>query len=163
MFAPIFAVAGKILGMIPWWVWPVAGLVGWGYYEMQRADGYKEDLDEIRAAQQVEEEGRAARTKMFGLSAIRSTERRNAELDTISRRLAAAQRELRNRPERRPEAATEACQGGTGAGLSRPDSGFLEGEAARANRLRAALRQCYEWIDDAEAAFGAAGLKAPER
>ena len=57
---------------------------------------------------------------------------------------------LRNRPERRiyvPGPAASACEGGTGAGLSRPDAGVLEGESTRANVIRAALAKCYDWID----------------
>lgn len=65
-----------------------------------------------------------------------------AELRTVSARLADALERLRKRPDRMPSATTEACQGASGAQLSGPDAGFLEREAARANELRAALREC---------------------
>jgi len=64
------------------------------------------------------------------------------ELRTVSARLADALERLRKRPDRMPDATTEACQGASGAQLSGPDAGFLEREAARANELRAALREC---------------------
>lgn len=58
---------------------------------------------------------------------------------------------LRHRPPRHadpvPEPARAACQGGTGAELSREDAGFLVGEAARADELRAGLAACYAVID----------------
>ena len=55
--------------------------------------------------------------------------------------------ELRNRPEvRLPESARAACNGTTGAELSRSDAGFLAGESARADRLRADLAACQAYV-----------------
>jgi hypothetical protein len=57
---------------------------------------------------------------------------------------------LRNRPERPadvPDTPRPACAGATGAELSRPDAGFLAGEAARADECRAGLDACYTVID----------------
>jgi hypothetical protein len=76
--------------------------------------------------------------------------------DAIQRKLNDALDGLRNRPDRLPEDSRSSCQGATGAELSRPDSTFLEGEAARADRLREALGTCYEYADKVE------GLKTPK-
>jgi len=54
--------------------------------------------------------------------------------------------ELRKRADRLPEASRAACEGATGAELSRPDGQFLVGEAARADELRAALQSCQAWV-----------------
>lgn len=57
---------------------------------------------------------------------------------------------LRNRPERPapvPGHPRADCEGATGAELSRTDAGFLAGEAARADELRAGLDACYTVID----------------
>ncbi len=74
------------------------------------------------------------------------TKVKDEKIASINARLVTALGELRNRPDRRP-VDTAACQGATGAGLSGPDAGFLEGEAARANTLRAELGACYEKYD----------------
>lgn len=71
------------------------------------------------------------------------------EVAKINDRLADAVGRLQSRPDRQPArpggmpGATPACQGATGAELSRPDAGFLVFEAARADELRAALSSCY--------------------
>lgn len=60
---------------------------------------------------------------------------------------------LQNRPDRQPArpggAAPQApaCQGATGAELSRSDAIFLDGEATRADEQRAALSACYRAYD----------------
>lgn len=97
------------------------------------------ELKRVRAeAIQQEAQARATHTIM---------EKRDAEIRAVNDRLADAIERLRKRPERRAEAATDACQGATGAQLSGPDGGFLEREAARADQLRSALGECYGWID----------------
>lgn len=78
---------------------------------------------------------------------------KDAELKMVTTRLNSALRELRDRKDRRPEAATPACEGSTGRELSRPDAEFLAGEAARAESLRTALKECYGWIDEAQHQF----------
>lgn len=73
-----------------------------------------------------------------------------ARLADTRRNLDAALNGLRDRPERpigMPEGARAGCTGGTGAELSRPDAGFLAGEAARADDIRAGLVACYEVMD----------------
>lgn len=56
---------------------------------------------------------------------------------------------LRSRPTRlsMPRNTSANCAGATGRELSRPDAGFLIGEAARADRLRDALTACYAAFD----------------
>mgnify|MGYP003531596559 CR=1 FL=1 len=65
----------------------------------------------------------------------------------VNRKLADALERLRKRPERRPEPARAACEGGTGAELSRSDARFLAGLAARADSIRVGLEACYEFAD----------------
>lgn len=71
------------------------------------------------------------------------------EVRTINSRLADAIERLRKRPDRMPESSRSACAGATGAELSGPDAGFLIREASRADGIRAALKECYAWIDQA--------------
>jgi len=55
---------------------------------------------------------------------------------------------LRDRPERAmPDDSRAGCKGASGAELSRPDAGFLVREAARGDRLQAALTACYAYAD----------------
>jgi hypothetical protein len=78
------------------------------------------------------------------------TKAKDAKIASINSRYITALGELRKRPERRA-ADTPACQGATGAELSGPDAGFLEGEAARAEILRAELGACYDKYDSLRA------------
>lgn len=70
---------------------------------------------------------------------------KNRQIRAITGKLNATVEQLRQRPERVPVAP--ACEGTTGAELSRPDAEFLAGEAARADRLRQALATCYQLYD----------------
>lgn len=73
-----------------------------------------------------------------------------ADQAAINTRLRADLAGLRNRPERTgnlPTVSGHSCSGATGAELSRSDAGFLVGEAARADELRAGLIACYAVID----------------
>lgn len=72
-------------------------------------------------------------------------ESKDAKNRTVINRQLALIDELRNRPERTVH--TSDCKGATGAELSRPDAGFLAGEAARAERQRNALEACYSQYD----------------
>lgn len=76
--------------------------------------------------------------------------KQNKSLGSINAGLVADLDGLRNRPERpadMPDTGRATCAGGSGAELSRTDAGFLEREAARGDKLRAALSACYEVID----------------
>lgn len=72
---------------------------------------------------------------------------KQTDLRAVAAQRDAALQQLRNRPQRLPEAARAACQGGTGAELSGPDAEFLVGLAARADSLRAELSACYQRED----------------
>jgi hypothetical protein len=65
----------------------------------------------------------------------------------IQSKLNIALNSLRDRPDRLPETARAGCKGATGAELSEDDSRFLVIEAARADRIREALAECYAHID----------------
>ncbi|MDR7094163.1 hypothetical protein [Hydrogenophaga laconesensis] len=75
------------------------------------------------------------------------------EQKALSDQLAAAHRELRNRPERPTGDAMSKSPSGqlgcTGAQLYRQDLAFLLGEAARADGLRIALSRCQAAYDEA--------------
>lgn len=93
-----------------------------------------------------------ARTQEHQLqeAANNALRKQNAALGRINAGLRDDLNGLRNRPERRdpvPGGARVACAGGTGAELSREDAGFLAGEAAHADELRAGLEACYAVID----------------
>lgn len=110
----------------------------------------KSDWDDQQLRQAHEFSGRLAEANAE-LQRLRETDRARsatyeASIRDIDRRHHAALASLRNRPERAAVPASgagaEACQGATGATLSRPDAAFLVGLAARADELRAALERC---------------------
>jgi hypothetical protein len=131
----------------------VAGFYFWadhrGYERSEKK--HADALEQQRAENQTKMDN--LRTDYDALTELKDEEikRTAAERD----RIAAS---LRNRPERMSETAQAACQGGTGAGLSRPDGEFLVGEATRANELRAQLSACQdrEWKS-----YEALTIKAP--
>lgn len=66
----------------------------------------------------------------------------------VRSRLDVALNGLRDRPDRPVPGTPRAdCKGATGAELSKQDGSFLEWEAARADRQRAALKACYTAVD----------------
>ena len=73
-----------------------------------------------------------------------------ADQAAINNRLRADLAGLRNRAERTsnlPTVSGHSCSGATGAELSRSDAGFLVGESARADEIRAGLIACYAVMD----------------
>lgn len=78
---------------------------------------------------------------------------RNKKIAAVHDRLSAALYELRTRPTRRADAASQGagttgqCAGASGAELSRPDAGFLGGEAARADQYVIELNACHKEYD----------------
>ena len=54
---------------------------------------------------------------------------------------------LRDRPNRVSQTTETKCQGASGADLSRQDAEFLTREASRSDRLRIALKACYDYAD----------------
>lgn len=114
----------------------IGGYTGWTFNQARRDAAM---VDAQQQSKQTEDQHNAQLAKQNQAHA-------NAVRD-VNLKLSAALERLRKRPERRPEPARAACEGGTGAELSGPDAGFLEREAARADELRAALGACYQWID----------------
>lgn len=119
-----------------------------GQTEQERQRQAQRALDERKAR---EDEQKAAR------KAAEAEQEKVNEIARIRADSAAAIARVSNRPDRKPTPAsglpqaTAACQGTTGAELSRSDAEFLIGEAARADNLRAALSACYAVYDAARA------------
>ncbi len=63
----------------------------------------------------------------------------NADLDRLRKRTPRKQLSVR---------AKAYCEGASGKALSGPDAEFLTREAARADKLRTALKGCYEYADE---------------
>lgn len=122
------------------------------------------ELLRTREAQRVRDEVAARNEeRRLVLHAADIEKVKNEEIATVRGALAAANARVQNRPDRQPAPAsgvpraTPACRGATGAELSRPDAEFLNGEAARADELRAALSACYRAYNSMVA--GAAAVK----
>lgn len=147
--------------MNPWvilgFVVAVIGAAGAGYYQGSEAGQAKvqQAWDKERAEQEAAYAAAqtAAREKEQALqaNADQLRQEKDREIRNLNARAVALTNSLRDRPGR-PAAQTgsmpdttsvgpsvSAC---TGAELSRPDAEFLAREAARADELRAALRQC---------------------
>lgn len=77
---------------------------------------------------------------------------KDAKIKALDAHYAVALGRLSERPPRTPSTPSDTkapspSAGATGSSLSREDSGFLIGEAARADALRTALDQCYRQYD----------------
>lgn len=129
-----------------------AGL--WKGHDLGMAE-VQQKWDRERAAQEAEYAAAqvAAREKEQALQANADELRKekDREIRDLTARAAALTNSLRERPSRPapeaspvPSTASAGCPVTTctGAGLSREDAEFLAGEAARADELRASLRQC---------------------
>lgn len=97
-------------------------------------------LEAVEKARQVEQNW-IAKTEALENVKTQEIARIAAERDRLLR-------QLRDRPDRMPEAAAAACKGATGAELSGPDAGFLAGYAAEAARVAAELAECQGWVDE---------------
>ena len=148
--------------MNPWlilgFVLAVAAAGGAGLYqghELGVAE-VQQKWDKERAAQLAEHAAAqaAAREKEQELQASADLLRKDKdrEIRDLNARTAALTNSLRDRPSRPttetsalPSTASAGCAptSCTGAGLSREDAQFLAGEAARADELRASLKQCH--------------------
>ena len=130
------ALAGLAIGFGAAW-----NVQGWRM-ESEIADLRANHAEAARAAEaSARAKEQAAATTLATIEQKASDEKKRLSAD-----LAAAYRELRNRPERpsggdvsKGAAAGVGC---TGAALFRSDAAFLVGEAARADQLRAALSRC---------------------
>lgn len=125
----------------------VAAYFGWASH--QQGIGYDRRQAEQTAADLRATQESFRTSERRAQAAAQITKVKDEKIASINARLVDALGQLRNRPERRSATAddTAACQGATGAGLSRPDAGFLEREAARGNTLRAGLEACYAQYD----------------
>ena len=101
------------------------------------------------AARQAEADARATERK-WQEQADQTAKVKDEAILNINARLDDALGELRNRPARPasdvPRTAST-CKGATGAGIYAEDAGLLIREAARADKLRAALAACYSQFD----------------
>lgn len=97
-------------------------------------------LEAQKKAQEIERTWQgAANAIVTNLEAKRAVTQRNLDIALDS---------LRDRPDRAmPDDSRAGCKGASGAELSRPDAGFLVREAARGDRLQAALTACYAYAD----------------
>lgn len=121
----------------------------WGLHHYIDRGGYERAQAEHAAALAVENENNRELGRIMQRAADHVQEKKDAQNRAIADRLSAALVELQNRPDRRSDATAETspCKGASGAELSVRDSAFLEGQAARGDRLRAALSACYEQYD----------------
>lgn len=154
--------------MNPWFLLgatlAVAAAAGAGYYkgighgqaEVQQA--WDKEKAEQYAAYAKGQELARQKEQQLQADADRLRRDKDAQIRNINARAAALANSLRDRDSR--ATATDSTAGHTSAGqtgsrctgseLSREDAEFLAGEAARADQLRAALRQCvaqYESLD----------------
>lgn len=125
----------------------LAGL--WWLHNHIDQGGYDRRVSEEQAALVIAEAQAREVTRLRQRAADHIKDEQDAKYRDIAARLSVALDSLQNRPDRRPDAAsdTSTCAGTSGAELSRPDGRFLEGEAARADRIRAALDACYRQYD----------------
>lgn len=121
---------------------------GVGYY-----NGYDNAKEKIQGEMAVihAEELRQARDKeqSWQKAADNIQKEKDNEIRKLNATHAAIVRSLRDRKDRPnvpddPDAAQSQC---TGTGLYRSDAEFLAGEAARADEIRLALKQCYSLYD----------------
>ena len=111
--------------------------IAYGRYEHNAFEEYK--AEEIANAREKEHQIQDATDQ------IRKD--KDAQINSINNQLANALIELRNRPSRASKVSVNG-QSGTGATLFAEDAEFLIGEAARADKLRAALQSCYAQYDE---------------
>jgi hypothetical protein len=118
---------------------------GGGRWQQHRLDILNQQAALVKAMQE-------ARTKEDAANeAVRLNRRaRDAEMQSINDQLVSALGQLRKRSDRLPEASRATCEGSTGRELSGIDAAAFAGLSARANIVRAALAECYGWIDQTE-------------
>jgi len=136
-----------------------AGLGGWkGYAWGQEAVQAKWDTEKKELAEEHAKNMEVAREKEQALQAAsdKLRQEKDREIRNVNARATALANSLRERPEA-PGANSAAAEsaghgqapaGCTGAELYRAHGEFLVGEAARAENLKAALKQCYAQYDE---------------
>jgi hypothetical protein len=102
----------------------------------------KYKLEQEAATRQKEAENQAATDQI--------RKEKDAQISAINTQLANALIELRNRPSRIAQSASngQTSVGCTGATLFAEDAEFLEREASRADDIRVALDACYKQYDE---------------
>lgn len=110
-------------------------VAGWSVNGWRLESKYQEQTNKAVA------KAREAEWKLIEQAEI-TRKKKDAEIQAINNRLESVTRELRKRPSRTNQSPTS-CQAGTGTSLFAEDGEFLIGEAARADRLREALKECY--------------------
>lgn len=148
-----------LFNLLPGWVYAalLAAAMATNCTTLHRLDSAKLDLSDLKA--QHAEAARAAEASARAKEQAAATTLANVEKEArdaqkrLSADLAAAHRELRNRPERPSggdvsKGATNSV-GCTGAQLYRPDASFLVREAGRADKLRIDLARCQAAYDQA--------------
>jgi len=125
------------------------------YKAVQKAKAETQATLQAQYNQKLLEASELARERERSMveSADKLRKEKDAQIASLNSRLGTALDGLRQRPQR-PAASPEGspapcnCSGANGSQLSREDSEFLVREAARADRLRAALSQCYRQYDE---------------
>jgi len=120
-----------------------------------RLERAQNEIEEIRAeayAKQLEFERKARETEdRLRDEAIEVFNAKDKQLLVVSNDLDAALKRLRQRPERRADAATPAaasgrCAGSSGAELSGRDAEFLSRFAAERDEIAVRLTACQGWV-----------------
>jgi hypothetical protein len=108
-------------------------------YKLEQAEDYISRIDQARETELA-----------LKKSADELRKRKDEEIAIANRRLDDALTGLRNRPSRvdRLPSDPPITTGATGAELSREDGTFLAREAARADRLQSALKECYSRYEE---------------
>jgi Protein of unknown function (DUF2514) len=145
--------------------WVILGVVlaigaasGAGYYQGNKAGRAhvqqlwdKEKAEQYAAYAAAQDQARQ-KEQVLQASADQLRQEKDREIRNLNARATALTNSLRDRPSRAatiagpvPDTANAGCAPAscTGAGLSKEDGEFLAGEAARADQLRALLKQCY--------------------
>lgn len=137
-----------------WYVLVIAGLLAaLGVQQVRVANAHAE-VSWLReqyaeAARKAEADARATERKWQD-QANETAKAKDETILNINARLDDALGELRNRPSRPAgdvPSTANTCKGTTGAGIYAEDAAVVIREAARADRLRAALAACYSQYD----------------
>jgi len=145
--------------------WVILGVVlaigaasGAGYYQGNKAGRAhvqqlwdKEKAEQYAAYAAAQDQARQ-KEQALQAGADQLRQEKDREIRNLNARATALTNSLRDRPSRAatvtgpvPDTANAGCAptSCTGAGLSKEDGEFLAGEAARADQLRALLKQCH--------------------
>lgn len=134
--------------MIPYKIIGVIAVIGITAYFSYQAGGDAVRADAAAGVQEAVKKARkeeqANQEKVNELAQTQYN-----ELSDINNNLNANLIRLRNRPSRRnvSDSTKTTCKGANGADLSAQDAEFLTRESARGDRLRTALKTCYDYAD----------------